>query len=84
MATISAMKDELHARLWAAQECWFALKENGATKHKLKLQGVRERGDMFYCVRNLLFTGATRVTYERELKHFLDYCYLHRGKTENV
>jgi hypothetical protein len=77
------MKDELHARLWAAQERWFALKESGATKHELKLQGVRERGDMFYCTRGLLFTGATRVAYERELKHFLDYCHEHRGKTEN-
>lgn len=83
MATISAMKDELHGRLWAAQERWFALKESGATKHQLKLQGVRERGDMFYCTRSLLFTGATRVAYERELKHFLDYCHEHRGKTEN-
>jgi len=84
MATISAMKDELHARLWAAQERWFALKESGATKHELKLQGVRERGDMFYCVRNLLFTGATRIAYERELKRFLDYCQEHRGRTENA
>ncbi len=83
MATISAMKDELHARLWAAQERWFTLKESGATKHDLKLQGVRERGDMFYCTRNILFTGATRVAYERELKRFLDYCHEHRGKTEN-
>jgi site-specific recombinase XerD len=83
LATISAMKDELHARLWAAQERWFALKESGATKHELKLQGVREREDMFYCTRGLLFTGATRIAYERELKHFLDYCHEHRGKTEN-
>jgi hypothetical protein len=77
------MKDELHARLWAAQERWFMLKEAGATKHELKLRGVRERGDMFYCTRSLLFTGATRVAYERELKRFLDYCHEHRGKTEN-
>jgi len=59
MATISGMKDELHARLWAAQERWFALKECGATKHELKLQGLRERGDMFYCTRGLLFTETT-------------------------
>ncbi len=83
MATISAMKDELHGRLWAAQERWFALKECGATKHELKLQGLRERGDMFFCTRGLLFTGATRIAYERELKHFLDYCHEHRGRTEN-
>jgi site-specific recombinase XerD len=83
MATISAMKDELHARLWAAQERWFALKDCGATKHDLKIQGLRERGDMFYCTRGLLFTGATRISYERELKHFLNYCHEHREKTEN-
>jgi site-specific recombinase XerD len=83
MATISAMKDEIHARLWGAQERWFALKECGATKHDLKLQGIRERGDMFYCTRGLLFTGATRIAYERELKHFLDFCHDHRGKTDN-
>jgi len=39
---------------------------------------------MFYCTRSLIFTGATRIAYERELKGFLDYCREHRGKTENV
>lgn len=80
---MSRMKEELHTRLYAAQERWFALKETGVTKHDLKLQGLRERGDMFYCSRTLLFTGATRVAYERELKPFLDYCRELRGKTEN-
>ena len=37
MATISTMKDELHARLWAAQERWFALKECGATEISVEL-----------------------------------------------
>jgi len=83
MATISQMKDELHARLWAAQERWFALKECGATKHELKLQGLRERGHMFYCTRGLIFTGATRIAYERELKAFLEYCHVFRGRREN-
>lgn len=40
MSTISAMKGELHARLWNAQERWFALKEVRATKHELKLRGL--------------------------------------------
>lgn len=79
----SAMKEELHRELYSAQERWFALRETGVTKHDLKLQGLRERGDMFYCTRSILFTGATRVAYERELKPFLDYCHDVRGKTVN-
>ncbi len=69
---ISRMKDELHAKLWQAQQRWFALKEQGLTKHDLKMQGIRERGDMFNATRGILFTGATRLAYERELKRFLD------------
>jgi site-specific recombinase XerC len=80
---ISKMKDELHARLWSAQQRWFALKEQGWTKHDLKMQGIRERGDMFYATRGIIFTGATRLAYERELKHFLDYAHTVRGKTDN-
>lgn len=79
----STMKEELHVQLYAAQERWFTLRETGVTKHDLKLQGLRERGDMFYCTRTLLFTGATRTAYERELKPFLDYCHDVRGKTSN-
>jgi hypothetical protein len=33
---ISKMKDDLHARLWSAQQRW--------TKHDLKMQGIRVRG----------------------------------------
>jgi hypothetical protein len=81
---ISVMKDELHARLWQAQQRWFALKDQGLTKHELKMQGIRERGDMFYATRAILFTGATRLAYEQELKRFLDYAHTVGGKSENA
>jgi hypothetical protein len=80
---ISKMKDELHAKLWQAQQRWFSLKDQGYTKHDLKVQGIRERGDMFYATRGIIFTGATRVAYEQELKRFLDYAYAVRGKSDN-
>jgi len=80
---ISRMKDELHARLWGAQQRWFTLKDQGLTKDDLKMQGIRERGDMFHATRAILFTGATRLAYERELKRFLDYAHTVRGKAEN-
>src|SRR5436190_18609436 len=81
---ISRTKDELHAKLWQAQQRWFALKDQGLTKHDLKMQGIRERGDMFYATRGIIFTGATRLAYEQELKRFLDYAYAVRGKSDNA
>jgi site-specific recombinase XerC len=81
---ISRMKDELHARLWGAQQRWFTLKDQGLTKHDLKIQGIRERGDMFYATRGIIFAGATRLAYEQELKRFLDYAYTVQGKSENA
>jgi hypothetical protein len=81
---ISRMKNELHARLWSAQQRWFALKDQGLTKHDLKMQGIRERGDMFYATRGIIFTGSTRLAYEQELKRFLDYAHTVRGKSENA
>jgi hypothetical protein len=81
---ISKMKDELHARLWSAQQRWFALKDQGLTKHDLKMDGIRERGDMFYATRGIIFTGSTRLAYEQELKRFLDYANSVRGKAENA
>ncbi len=81
---ISKMKNELHARLWSAQQRWFALKDRGLTKHDLKMQGIRERGDMFYATRGLIFMGSTRLAYEQELKRFLDYAHTVRGKSENA
>jgi hypothetical protein len=81
---ISKMKDELHARLWAAQQRWFGMKDQGLTKHDLKMQGIRERGDMFYATRGIIFTGATRLAYEQELKRFLEYAHTERGKSDNA
>src|SRR5687768_2250522 len=81
---ISKMKNELHDRLWSAQQRWFALKEQGHSKHSLKMQGIRDRGDMFYATRGIIFTGATRLAYEHELKRFLDYAHAVRGKSENA
>src|SRR6185436_8431297 len=81
---LSRMKDELHAKLWQAQQRWFSLKDQGYTKHDLKIQRLRERGDMFYATRGIIFTGATRLAYEQELKRFLDYAYAVRGKSDNV
>src|SRR5581483_4351559 len=80
---ISGMKDELHAKLWQAQLRWFSLKDQGYTKHELKMQGIRDRGDMFYATRGIIFTGATRLAYEQELKRFLDFVYAVRGKSDN-
>src|SRR5204863_8368413 len=76
---ISKMKDKLHARLWGAQQRWFTLKEQGWTKHDLKMQGIRERGDMFFATRGIIFTGATRLAYEHELRRFWDYADTVRG-----
>ncbi len=81
--SISQMKSELHSRLWTAQQRWFALKEQGRTKHDLKMQGIRERGEASHATRLLLFTGATRIAYERELKRFLTYAHDVRGRTSN-
>src|SRR5438093_10029233 len=83
MAGISRMKDELHQKLWSALQRWFTLKDQGWTKHDLKMQGIRERGDMFFASRQILFTGATRLAYEQELKHFLDFSHNVQGKSEN-
>jgi len=77
------MKRELNARLWQAQQRWFSLKDQGYTKHDLKMEGIHERGDMFYATRGIIFTGATRLAYEQELKRFLDYAYAVRGKSDN-
>jgi hypothetical protein len=84
MAGISRMKNEMHAKLWSAQQRWFSLKEQGLTKHDLKMQGIRDRGDMFFATRAILFTGSTRLAYEQELKRFLDYANTVGGKTDNA
>ncbi len=80
---LSAMKEELHQRLWAAQERWFRWKAEGRTKHELKRQGLNDHGDMFAYLRGVIFTGASRIAYERELKRFLQYTFHTRGRAKN-
>ena len=41
--SLREIKDELHQKLWAAQQKWFALKDQGYTKHDLKMEGARLR-----------------------------------------
>lgn len=81
--SVSQMKEELHQRLWTAQERWFDVKADGQTKRNLKVEGLKEEGDLFAKTRTLIFTGTTRVSYERELKHFVEYSHEVRGKTRN-
>jgi len=72
---LAAMKQDLHDRLWNAQERWFALRAEGATKHDLKLRGLREHGDPNHYIRNLLFTGATKRSVEETLKSFVEFAH---------
>jgi len=80
--SLNQQKNELHQRLWAAQERWFALREQGVTKHDLKTAGLRERNDPWWACRGLIFTGNTRLTYERTLKGLLDFVHA-RGIERN-
>ena len=57
------MKKELNFCLYQAQLRWFELKDQGETKHSLKMKGLREKGDMHYFLRPILFTGSTRMAY---------------------
>ena len=77
------MKNEMQYRMYGAQLKWFRLKEKGWTKHELKMEGIREKGDMIYGIRDIIFMGSTRVAYEKELKKFLEYALNVRGKTDN-
>ncbi len=81
--TLSAMKNEMHQRLWSAQERWFAIQADGATKHDLKMAGLREHGDMYHATRRLLAWGRTRLDYERALKPFIEFCH-DRGRERNA
>lgn len=81
--SLSAMKEDLHRKLWQAQERWFEWKARGEAKRGLKLEGLREFGELWARARYVIFSGATRVAYERELKRFIDFAYHVRGKAEN-
>ncbi len=76
---LSAMKKDLHDRLWNAQERWFAMRDQGWTKHEVKMAGIRQCGDPNLKMRSILFTGRSRVTYERVLKGFLDFAHAKFG-----
>lgn len=80
---LTAMKQELHQRLWSAQERWFALKATGASKHEIKIDSLRQHGDAYFESRRLLFWGKTRVDYERVLKRFVEFCH-QRGRERNA
>lgn len=73
------MKQDVHDRLWGAQQRWFALREQGMTKREMKLRGIRECGDPNRYTRNLIFAGSTRLTYERVLKDFVEYAQRDHG-----
>jgi len=72
---LAAMKQDLHDRLWKAQQRWFALRAEGATKRALKLGGISESGDPNLHTRNLIFAGSTRRSYEETLKSFLEFSH---------
>lgn len=72
---LTAMKQDLHDRLWSAQQRWIALRAQGITKRELKLRGIREAGDPNLHLRNLIFTGATKRTIEETLKSFVEFAH---------
>lgn len=77
--SLSGMKHDLHDRLWNAQQRWFAMREDGWTKHAVKKAGISDAGDQNARMRNLLFTGATRTTYEKILKSFVEFAHAKFG-----
>lgn len=72
---LSELKQAVHDRLWNAQQRWFALREGGATKHELKVRGIRECGDANRYIRNLIFTGSTKRAVEETLKSFVEFAH---------
>jgi len=79
---LSQMKEELHQQLWKAQQRWFALRDQGETKHSLKMRGLHEHGNPNYATRGLIFTGNTRLSYEHVLRGFVEYAHEH-GRQQN-
>lgn len=77
--SLREMKDELHDKLWYAQQSWFQLRDASWTKYGLKMAGIRSTGDVNTLTRGIIFTGRTRGTYEGELKSFLVYAHQQAG-----
>jgi len=73
--SLSAMKQDLHDRLWNAQQRWFALRDQGTTKRVIKLSGIRDARDPNLHLRNLIFTGATKRAIEETLKSFIEFAH---------
>jgi hypothetical protein len=48
------------------------------------MQGLRERGDMCFVTRALIFMGSPRVADEQVLKQFVQWVHTLRGKTLNA
>ena len=80
---LSEMKSELHDQLWRAQQRWFAARDQGETKNSLKMQGIREHGNPYYAMRAMIFTGNTRLSYERGLKSFVQFAH-ERGRQQTA
>ena len=72
---LAAMKQDLHDRLWKAQQRWFALRDQGISKRELKLRGLREAADPNLHLRPLVFTGATKRAVEETLKSFVEFAH---------
>ncbi len=77
--SLREMKDELHDGLWNAQQTWFALKDEGETKHGLKMAGLRDAHDRNHYTRDVIFMGRTRETYEQDLRRFVKFCHERYG-----
>jgi hypothetical protein len=75
------LKQDMHDRLWRAFQRWEALRLTGATKHELKMRGIRECGDPNRHTRSLIFTGNTLRTYEAPLKDFIEMAQRDFGAT---
>jgi hypothetical protein len=73
--SLREMKDGVHDALWNAQQQWFELRDQGETKHSLKMAGLRDAKDPNHYTRGLIFTGRTRTTYERDLRDFVKFCH---------
>jgi len=83
---LAAMKKDLHDRLWNAQQRWFAMRAEGATKRDLKLRGIREAQDANLHLRALIFTGSTKRAVEETLKAFVEFAHERFGarRLENI
>lgn len=76
-----SLKQDVHDRLWQAFQRWQELRLTGVGKHDLKMQGIRECGDLNRFTRSLIFTGNTLRSYEGVLKDFVEFAKHEHGAT---